>query len=77
MQPLQVINTDDVVFTILRVGKSMFCGSESHIDIWDAITYTKKKTITKHHTRPITALLCVWDRIIWSSSLDNTIGIWS
>ena len=77
MQRIKTINTDAVGYSLLRVGPSVWCGAEKDIVMWDIETFKQQRRLATRHTDPVTSLLIVWNRIVWSASLDQTICIWS
>lgn len=77
MQKIKVITTTSVCYSLLKVGSSIWCGAERDIIVYDSKDFKKTKELDNHHDDPITGLMIVWDRIVWSSSLDQSICIWS
>ena len=77
MQRVKVIQTEYVTYSLLRVGNNVWAGAEKNIVIWDTTRLETVKTLSNRHSDPITCLLIVWGRIIWSASMDKTICIWS
>ena len=74
---IQILATPSVGYSLLPVGTSIWCGAEKDIIIWDGYKYVQLRRLSNRQTDPVISLIIVWDRIIWSASLDKSICVWS
>ena len=79
LQCLQVIKREAPVYSITRVGPTIWCGENQIISVWNLEGNKKQplRVLKNIHTDKIVCLLVVWDRIVWSASSDQSICIWS
>ena len=81
-QPIKTFNESEDKFGLARSivfspdGKTLFCGTDDGIQLWDAHTGEHKKILTGH-TDPIEEIAISSDgNILASGSWDNTIRLW-
>ena len=68
------------IFQLLvsKSGKTVFsCGKDKKIKVWDWIKQTLKATLAYHNDTVESIALSSDEKLLFSGSVDMTIGIWS
>ena len=74
---LKVLNCGDLPCSIALVGNTIWCGEREQISIWSTEEYIQTKVLKRRHTDKVVSLILVWDRVVWSGSVDKSICVWS
>lgn len=75
--PLRVLECGSICCSLCVVGPHLWCGGREEVNIWSRESGELVKTLGKRHTDKVSAVILVWNRIVWTSSLDKSICIWS
>jgi len=78
----KVMKCDQSVYVLLKVGWYVWAaGKSSNIGIWNVKTGKLEKTTEAQrdilHENLITSLVLVWNRTVWSGSLDKSVSVWT
>jgi len=78
----KVMKCDQSVNILLKVGWYVWAaGKSSNISIWNVKTGKLEKTTEAQpdilHENQITSLVLVWNRTVWSGSLDKSVSVWA
>lgn len=81
-QPIKTLNESKDKFGFARSivfspdGKTLFCGTDDGIPLWDAHTGEHKKILTGHTDSVATIAFSPDDKTLASGSMDNTVRLW-